>query len=100
MRNNSVGNRADEAQNNQLQIEFEMIQQTPQTHLIFVLERDALGLSLLLHHDGTICWLACCFAKNNKNKQKMREIEIDWWCGRRACGALGRSRKPSTVMGS
>ena len=70
MRNNSVGNRADEAQNNQLQIEFEMIQQTPQTHLIFVLERDALGLSLLLHHDGTICWLACCFAKNRIKTSK------------------------------
>lgn len=53
---------------------------SPQTHFVLVLKRDALGLSLLLHHGST---LLDCLVKNMQQSKK---------CGRsaHAIGGVGR----------
>ena len=91
MRNNSVGNRPEAiVQSIASKICVMVGHYSPQTHLILVLKRDALGLSLLLHHGGT---LLACLAKNSRQKNAgSRQINrlVVW----EAClRDLGRKRK-------
>ena len=67
MRNKSVANRPEAiVQSIASRICVMVGHYSPQTHLILVLERDALGLSLLLHHADTL--LAGCLCKEQQAK--------------------------------
>ena len=96
MRNNSVGNRPEAiVQSIASKICVMVGHYSPQTHLILVLKRDALGLSLLLHHGGTL--LSCL--RRKEQQVKNAGDRCDGWCGRRACETLVEAAK-GVVMGS
>ena len=103
MRNNSVGNRADEAQNNQLQIGFEMrpAKYLPQLTLYLSLSETRLDFPFFFTMMVQFVALAALQRRTIiKTSAKNAGDRMIGGVERRACGALGRSRNGVPVMSS